>query len=182
MRERIYIMIGKHRHDGFGDSDSRQRGFSISEMLVVIAFIAITVAIGIPLVSEQMRIAQIRAAADQFAGHLRAARLIAVAKRAKVTVTVNNENAGTTANSISYPIAFDYSTTPNPTATKTTSMTMPPTVKIKSTSTANVQFNTDGSASAAATFTTESVVSTSTERWTLSVNTMGLVTVAHVRV
>ena len=148
-------------------------GFSISEMLVVLAIIGITVAIGIPLVNEQVRIAEVRGAADQMAVHLRAARMMAVARHRDIKVTVNNENvAAPLTNTLQYEGQNG--------GTQTISLPAP--VKIKSSSTAEITFHSDGSSDATSTVTTESVVSTSTERWTLNVNTLGLVTVAHVRV
>jgi prepilin-type N-terminal cleavage/methylation domain-containing protein len=64
------------------------RGFSLTELLVVIAFIALAVAIAIPLAGEMVRQAKLRAAADNLATDLRAARMIAVSKRVDVDVTV----------------------------------------------------------------------------------------------
>ena len=58
-----------------------QKGFSVGELLVVVAVLGLIVAIGIPLVSEQIRTAKIRGAADQFSMALKAVRMIAVSKR-----------------------------------------------------------------------------------------------------
>jgi prepilin-type N-terminal cleavage/methylation domain-containing protein len=148
--------------------DPRERGFSIGEMLVVIALIGITVALAIPLVNEQVRVANIRGAADQMATHLRAARMIAVSHRKDITVTVNIDPT----NSYSYE---------NTTGTMMT-YSMPSQVVIKSGSSTSITFHSDGSAAAASTVTAESTVANAIERWTLSVNALGLVSVAHVRV
>ena len=64
------------------------RGFSLSEMLVVVAIVGLAVAIAIPLTSEQVRLAKVRSAADEFAIHLKAARMIAVTKRQDVVFTI----------------------------------------------------------------------------------------------
>lgn len=146
----------------------KNKGFTLVEMLIVIAFIGITVAIGIPLVNEQVRIAEVRAAADELAVHLRAARMIAVSHHKNITVTVSVDPT----NSISYE-----STTGTPRV-----MTMPGRVKIVSGSTASITFKSDGSTGATSTVTTESAVSDKTERWTLQVNIMGMVSVTHTRV
>jgi prepilin-type N-terminal cleavage/methylation domain-containing protein len=61
---------------------SRDRGFSLPEVLIVLAIIGLAVAISVPLVSEMVNQARIRTAADQFSVDLRAARMIAVSKRA----------------------------------------------------------------------------------------------------
>jgi prepilin-type N-terminal cleavage/methylation domain-containing protein len=150
----------------------KKNGFSLVEMLIVLAFIAITVGIGIPLVNEQVRIAEVRSAVDELAVHLRAARMMAVTQRTDVRVTVSVDPT----NKISY-VRW-----PTPTGILPRVMTMPGRVKIVSGSTALITFKSDGSTGAASTVTTESTVSKNTERWTLNVNIMGMVSVAHARV
>jgi len=59
-----------------------QRGFSLTEILVVVAIMGLAIAITVPLVAENVNQARIRSAADQFSVDLRAARMIAVSKRA----------------------------------------------------------------------------------------------------
>jgi prepilin-type N-terminal cleavage/methylation domain-containing protein len=145
-----------------------QAGFSLAEMLAVLALIGITIAIGIPLVNEQLRIAEVRAAADDMAVHLRAARMLAVTRHKDVAVTVNVEPT----NSFSYE---------GPDGLQRT-ITMPGRVNIKTGSTGSITFHSNGSSGASSTVTIESAVPNATERWTLSVNTVGLVSVAHVRV
>ena len=61
---------------------SRARGFSLTEILVVVAIMGLAIAIAVPLVAENVNQARIRTAADQFSVDLRAARMIAVGKRA----------------------------------------------------------------------------------------------------
>jgi prepilin-type N-terminal cleavage/methylation domain-containing protein len=149
-------------------ANRRDRGFSLAEMLVVLAIIGVVVAIGIPLINEQVRIADIRGSADLIAVHLRAARMIAVTQRRDVTVTVNVDPT----NSISYVRATG----------DTVSVSMPRRVLIKTGSAASITFHSDGSVAASGTITTESTVSNALERWTLNVNTLGFVSVAHARV
>ena len=146
----------------------KKNGFSMVEMLIVVAFIAITVGIAMPLVNEQIRIAEIRAAADELAVHLRAARMIAVSHHKPITVTVSADPT----NQISYE------------GTNGTQrvMSMPGRVKIVSGSTATIVFRSDGSTGTASTVTAEAAVSSKTERWTLTVNIVGMVSVSHVRV
>jgi len=150
------------RHPG------RQAGFSLAEMLAVLALIGIVLAIGIPVVNEQLRIAEARGAADDMAVHLRAARMMAVTKHRDIDVTVN----------IAPTNSFSYEGPDG----STREIKMPGRVSIKSGSTTTITFHSDGSSGSTSTVTIESAVSSSTERWTLSVNTVGLVSVAHVRV
>ena len=153
-------------------SRRRERGFSIGEMLVVLAIMGITLAIGIPLVNEQVRIADIRSAADNLAVNLRAARMIAVSHHKDIVVTVNNETvASPNTNSITYL----------GTTNTLKTVSMPKQVNIKSGSATSITFHSDGSTAAASTVTAECVVSSATERWTLTVNTLGLVSIAHAR-
>ena len=154
------------------DKRRSQSGFSLAEMLIVIAMIGVTVGIAIPLVNEQLRIAEVRSAADQMAVHLRAARMIAVSHHKDIVVTVNAENASVLPNTLSY----------EGTNGDTQTIQMPGLVKIKTGSTASITFHSDGSSDASSTVTTESVVSNATERWVLTVNILGLVSVAHTRV
>jgi prepilin-type N-terminal cleavage/methylation domain-containing protein len=149
----------------------KKNGFSLVEMLIVIAFIAIAVGIGIPLVNEQVRIAEIRGAADEIAVHLRAARMLAVSQRRDVTVTVSADPTNT----------ISYTTAVVPTTVSRT-MQLPGKVRIMSGSATSIVFHSDGSTGTASTVTTESTVSTKLERWTLNVNIMGMVSVAHTRV
>jgi len=159
-------------HDAHNGPECRrpraEAGFSLPEMLVVLALIGAVIAMGIPLVNEQLRIAEVRAVADEMAVHLRAARMIAVSQHRDVEVTVS-ANPG---NSLSYVV----------TTGETRTITMPGRVKIKSGSTATITFHSDGSSGASSTVTAESAVSNATERWTLTVNTVGMVSVAHVRI
>lgn len=59
-----------------------QRGFSLTEILVVVAIMGLAIAISVPLVAEAVNQNRIRSAADQLSVDLRAARMIAVSKRA----------------------------------------------------------------------------------------------------
>jgi prepilin-type N-terminal cleavage/methylation domain-containing protein len=145
-----------------------EAGFSLAEMLAVLALVGIVIAIGIPLVNEQLRIAEARSAADDMAVHLRAARMIAVSHHKDIVVTVNAAPTNT----------FSYEGTNG----ETREIAMPARVQIKSGSAASITFHSDGSSGSSSTVTLESTVSSATERWTLTVNTLGLVSTAHVRV
>jgi prepilin-type N-terminal cleavage/methylation domain-containing protein len=145
-----------------------EAGFNLPELLVVLAIIGSVVAMGIPLVNEQLRIAEVRSVADELAVHLRAARMIAVSHHKDIVVTVSVDPT----NTLSY----------EGTNGETRTITMPGRVKIKTGSAVSITFHSDGSSGASSTLTTESAVANSTERWTLTVNTVGMVSVAHVRI
>jgi prepilin-type N-terminal cleavage/methylation domain-containing protein len=145
-----------------------QRGFSLPELLVVLAIVGAIVAISIPLVNERVRIAELRAVSDELAVHLRAARMIAVSHHKDIVVTI----APDPTNTLSYEDTYG----------QTRTITMPGRVKIKTGSTTSITFHSDGSSGASSTVTTESAVSTATERWILTVNTVGMVSVSHVRI
>ena len=145
----------------------REAGFSLPEMLAVVALIGISIAIAIPLVNEQVRIAEIRGCADQAGLDMRAARMIAVSKHKTIVMTVNADPVN----------SYSYERTDGSTRT----ITMPSRVKITSGSSATVTFKPDGSTAAAGTVIFQSQVSTKTEQWTMTVNTLGLTDLAHSR-
>jgi len=157
---------------------NKQTGFSLAELLAVLALVGIVVAIGIPIVNEQIRIADIRSAADQMAVHLRAARMLAVSQhRNNVAVNVSVDPTNTYAY-----CAVDPALTGNvcPSSQQRV-IRMPGTAKLISGSASTITFKSDGSAVAASTVTIQSQVSAKTEQWTLTVNTLGMVAVAHAR-
>ena len=94
--------------------------------------------------------------------------MIAVSKHKDIVVTVNADPT----NTVSY----------EGTNGDTRTITMPGRVKILSGSSASITFHSDGSSGATSTLITESAVSSATDRWTLTINTVGLITVAHVRI
>ena len=66
-----------------------EAGFSLAELMVVLVIVGLTAAIAIPSVGTFYRAYRIRSASDLLAGHMRAARQIAVSQRLPVTFTVN---------------------------------------------------------------------------------------------
>ena len=136
------------------------RGVSLSELLVVMAIIGIAVAIGIPLATQQMRMARIRGAADQLAMDIKAARMIAVSTRADVDMTIDTQPTN----------AYEYTDNQG----KLRRIEMPDGVRITS-SDSPLTFHLNGSLDNAATTVLEIDVSGSlTERWTISTTILGV--------
>jgi prepilin-type N-terminal cleavage/methylation domain-containing protein len=91
--------IDRRRSDG--GRWTRQAGYSLSELLVVIAMIALVVLFGGPALANAYKSYKVRAAADGLTTNLRALRYTAVAERAPRSLTINDE-AATPANQYSY--------------------------------------------------------------------------------
>lgn len=132
------------------------------------ALIGIAVAIGIPIINEQVRIAEVRAVADDLALHLRAARSIAVTKHTTITLTVDVDPT----NKFSYK--------GNDGVTK--EIKMPGRVRIAPSSSRSIDFKRNGSVDVASSIILESEVSGARERWTANVSTAGLTKLVHERV
>ena len=136
------------------------RGVSMSELLVVMAIIGIAVAIGVPLVNQQIRMAKIRGAADQLAMDIKAARMIAVSTRADVPMTINTSPSN----------FYEYDDNKG----NTRRIEMPEGVRITS-SDSPLTFHLNGSLDAPATTILEIELSgTLTERWTISTTILGV--------
>jgi prepilin-type N-terminal cleavage/methylation domain-containing protein len=106
-------------------------GFSLPELLVVLTIVGLSVGVAVPLVSHQVRMLRIRGAAAQFAADLRAARMIAVARRETVDVQVDIDPV----NVYSFPgVRGD-----------TRRMTMPEGIRIVSCTPSRIRFRPDGS-------------------------------------
>ena len=146
----------------------RQRGVSLAELLAVLALIGLVVVVGVPMAAEQIRQGKIRGAADQYTMTLKAARMIAVSKRAAQSVTV----LATPTNS------YTFVNTKN----ETISVGMPDGVRIAS-STNPITFQVNGSIAAAATTVIEADLTAGVmERWTVSTGIGGVPTVIRERI
>jgi len=145
-----------------------QRGFSVSELLVVLAVIGILVAVAVPLVSEQVRRATARGAVDILTIDLRAARMIAVTRQMNV------------------PFAFDLQPQNRYTYTRadgtTRTINLPPQVNFVSASPTTLTFQPNGAVSSAATVVVEIVLGRDKEVWTITTNTLGMPTAVRTRV
>ena len=173
------VSRGGPRRDGTADALSREcrhggslsvhaRGFSLPELLAVLAMLAIAIAVGVPIVNEQVRIAEIRGVADELALHLRAARVIAVTNHTEIKFKVFVDPTN----------RFEY---PGLNGAKK-EIWMPKRVRIADASDPFITFKANGAVEVASTIILEADVSGAKERWTASVNTVGLTTLEHERV
>ncbi len=64
-----------------------ERGYSLTEVLLVLGILGIALAVGIPSMNSFMRSYSARVAADEFVSHMRLARHLAIARRAQVSFT-----------------------------------------------------------------------------------------------
>ena len=133
------------------------------------ALIGIAIAIGIPIVNEQVRMAEIRAVADDLALHLRAARMIAVTKHTTITFAIDVDPI----NQFRYERKRRREKADQDARTACGSRRRP---------TPSINFKRNGSVDAASSIILESDVSGARERWTANVSTVGLTTLAHERV
>jgi prepilin-type N-terminal cleavage/methylation domain-containing protein len=79
----------------------RERGYSFSELLVVLALIGLFVLFGGPSLADSFRAYKVRSVANNLATDLRAMRYNAVSTRAPRTMTINNQ-ANASPNQYSY--------------------------------------------------------------------------------
>ncbi len=145
-------------------------GFSLPELLAVLALLAIALAVGVPLVNEQIRIAEVRGAADNLAVNLRAARMISVSKHTPIKFTIDWD-----ADRSLWVLNY------NGTDGKARSIALPERVTVTPESDRLVTFQQNGSVSAPASIVLESVVPGARERWTATVSSMGIATLQHER-
>ena len=79
----------------------RERGFSLPELLAVMAIMGLFIVFGGPAMADGFRAYKVRSTADVLATDVRALRYAAVATRTSMTMTLNNQSA-TPANQYSF--------------------------------------------------------------------------------
>lgn len=150
-----------------GGGGRRSRGITLPELLVVVSIIALAVAIAIPVISEAVRSAKVRSAADQFTVSIMAARMIAVTRQAPVSITV----AVDPGNYFEYPDRSG----------EMRRYEMPSGVRIVS-STNPITFRMNGGVDGGATTRIEADMGGSTvEIWEIDTSIMGVARVTHWR-
>jgi prepilin-type N-terminal cleavage/methylation domain-containing protein len=159
------------RHSNRPGSRTRgQDGFSAVELLVVVAIIGLIVVVAVPLIAENVRLAKIRGAGDQFTMSLKAARMIAVSTHQDLDVTVNTDPTNS------------YSYTDNKGVLR--EFMMPSGVIIAS-SDNPITFTSNGSISSVSALTTvleANLTSGVIERWTITTSILGVASVDHEKI
>ena len=145
-----------------------QPGFTLPELLIVLAIAGLALVIAVPLAAEQIRTVQNHAAAAQLATDIRAARMIAVSKRSAVTLQVDVDPTN----------AYQYTDAHG----KVRRITLPKQIRIVSSS-APISFSATGALAAATTTVLEAPVSGGViDRFTVATSLLGVPTVTHQRV
>ena len=145
-----------------------QSGFSISEILVVLAIIAVILLFSLPALGERYRGYRIRTQVNEMTAHLKAARHTAITKRMDVSFTVNDEGD-------SPPNQYNY--TNSKAMVRTGSM--PEGIAITSAPATALVFKTNGGldGSAAAIVLEYLVSDARVDQYTVNVSTIGMVDV-----
>jgi prepilin-type N-terminal cleavage/methylation domain-containing protein len=151
---------------------SRERGYSLPELLIVIALIGLFVLFGGPAMADGYRAYKVRSIANNVTVDLRAMRYNAVSKRATQTMTLNNQNHATAPNRYSYS---NFQGDP-------ITVTLEPPVNIETTSAATINFNIYGSTGVSGSQTV--VVSgpingSRNDRYTITVSPTGTISSAY---
>jgi prepilin-type N-terminal cleavage/methylation domain-containing protein len=159
----------------WGREDRRSetsRGYSLPELLIVIALIGLFVLFGGPSVSEAFRSYKVRSVANVLATDIKALRYNAVANRTLRTMTLNNQNHLTAPNQYSYTNAKG-----NPITVRVEDG-----VNIESASAATISFNIYGSTGVAGTqvvLVSMWINDSRSDRYTISVSPTGTVSTAY---
>lgn len=146
-----------------------ERGFSLTELLVVIALMGIFITFAGPAFNESFRAYKVRSAALELTDALRAARQVAVSTRLATSLTVDTA-AGT------------YSWTDSKGRVRT--VTLPVPVRFVAANPTTITFTNNGTVTTGvATLSLQNTVNgTRADRWTLDLNTVGRVTSSYSQV
>ncbi len=150
----------------------QERGFSLPELLIVIALMGLFILFGGPAFMDAYRAYRARATADNLLNDLRAQRYIAVANRASSTLTLNNQSNVTAPNTYSFTNSKGVLIT----------ITLEPGVNIETTSAGSVTFGTNGGTGASGNtqvMVSCAINSTRNDRYTITITPTGTVSSAY---
>jgi general secretion pathway protein H len=72
--------------------NNRQKGYSLIELLMVLAILGIAMAIAIPALGQYMRSYSARVGTDEFVSRIRLVRHLAIARHQPVSITINAQD------------------------------------------------------------------------------------------
>lgn len=148
------------------------RGYSLPELLIVIALIGLFVLFGGPALNEAFRSYKVRAVANNLTIDIKALRYNAVANRTPRTMTLNNQNHATAPNQYFYTNAKGSPIT----------VRIEGGVNIESASAATITFNINGSTGvggAQVVVLSTMINDSRSDRYTISVTPTGTVSTAY---
>jgi prepilin-type N-terminal cleavage/methylation domain-containing protein len=168
MSTRIGLRTAEQEAGGATARDARA-GYSLPELLIVVAIIGIFVVFGGPAMGEAYRSYRVRSAANGLVNDIRAQRYLAVANRAPRTITINRQDHSTAPNRYTFV---------NPQG-RTVTIALEHT-DIESSSATSIPFNINGgTGTGTLTVLVSATVSNSRgERYTISVTPTGTVQTA----
>jgi len=152
-------------------TNRRTEGYSLSELLAVIALLGLFILFGGPAMADAFRAYKVRSSADIVATDVRAMRYSAVGQRSPRTMTINSQGSGTNANSYSFVNAVG-----------TTITRRMDGVNIEDASADTLSFSTTGATGSAG---TEVIILSMTingsrgDRYTISISPSGTVSAAY---
>ena len=159
------------RRAGTAQAEGGQRGYSLPELLIVIALMGLFILFAGPAMAEAYKAYKVRAVANGLATDIRAQRYNAVSNRTPRTLTANNQAHATAPNQYSYP---NYKG-------DTITIRMDG-VNIETASAASITFNINGSTGSVGntTFRVSAMINSSrNDRYTITVTPTGTVSTAY---
>jgi len=147
------------------------QGYSLPELLIVIALIGLFVLFGGPSMADAFRAYKVRSVANDLTVDLRAMRYNAVSTRTPRTMTINNQADATAPNQYSYT---NYKGDP-------ITVRIEPFVNIETTSAASISFNIYGATGVGSQTVSVSmfISGTRNDRYTISVSPTGTISSAY---
>jgi prepilin-type N-terminal cleavage/methylation domain-containing protein len=152
--------------------DERNGGFSLAELLTVIAIMGLFILFGGPAMADAYRAYKVRSAADMLVTDIRALRYNAVAQRATQTLAINTQS------NVSAPNQYSFVNMKGVTVIRTEEIG----VNIEDTSAATITFNNTGATGSTGNLTvimSMPINGDRGDRYTLTVTPTGTVSSAY---